>query len=171
MNKKFSSISMASIILASLLAIGRMACAEYYTIFTDASYPISEQETNALTSNLKGHRYQLHFIPLPPRNANYFTSSIIEFSETDSTFSLTLFSVDDHIGITYHDCPYEAYGSYSPLFVGHQPDDLDCAGFTITGITLGCKYLIGIFQFRLITFPPIECSYLFRGRKIGGEDN
>ena len=120
-------------------------------------------------SDLKGCSYQLYFFPLTLSDAGNFTSAIIESSETDSTFSLALFSVGNPDGITYLDCPYEAYGCQSTLFVGHQPLNLDGAGFTITGITMGNQCLIGIFQFRLVTLQPVEYSYLFWGRKISGE--
>lgn len=108
--------------------------------------------------------YRLYFFPLMPCGTERFRSSIIEFAETDSTFSFTLFGINDPDGVTYTDCPCEAYGgNHSTLFVGHPPPELDGAGFTTTGITLGSKCLIGIFQFGLTTSPPVECSYLFWG--------
>ena len=108
--------------------------------------------------------YRLYFFPLTPCETKRFKSGIIEFAETDSTFSLTLFSKGDPDGVTYTDCPYEAYGGYqSTLFVGYPPPGLDGAGFTLTGITVGNRLLVGFFQFSLATSPPIECSYLFWG--------
>jgi hypothetical protein len=109
--------------------------------------------------------YRLNFIPFTPCGTERFTSGLIDFAETDGTFSLTLFSEEDPDGIAYSDCPYEAYGgSQSTLFVGYSPQDLAGAGFTLTGITLGNQFLVGFFQFRLVTLPPVECTYLMLGR-------
>ena len=109
--------------------------------------------------------YRLHLIPLTQCGTERFTGGVIEFAETDGSFSLTLFSQDDPDGVTYVDCPYEAYGGFqSTLVVGYSPPDLVGAGFTLTGLTVGDRLLIGFFQFRLVTLPPVECSYLMLGK-------
>jgi len=109
--------------------------------------------------------YRLDFLPLTPCGTERFKSGVIEFAETDGTFSLTLFSEGDPDGTSYSDCPYETYGGYhSTLLVGYSPPGLVGAGFTLTGITLGNRFLVGFLQFRLVTLPPVECSYLFLGR-------
>jgi len=108
--------------------------------------------------------YRLHFIPLTQCGTERFTGGVIEFAEPDGTFSLTLFSHEEPEGTTYADCPYEAYGGYySTLLVGYSPPELVGAGFTLAGITVGDRLLVGFFQFRLVTLPPVECSYLMLG--------
>ncbi len=151
-------LKLISIVLFILLAVSSYSRGfAFYSVNDCANFNAGE------INDLKGCSYQLYFFPLTLSDAGNFISAIIEFSETDSTFSLTLFSLGDPDGITYHDCPYEAYGYQSTLFVGHPPFDLDGAGFTITGITPGNQCLIGIFQFRLVTLQPVEYSYLFWG--------
>ena len=108
--------------------------------------------------------YRLHLIPLTQSGTERFTGGVIEFAEPDGTFSLTLFSQDDPDGVTYGDCPYEAYGGFqSTLVIGYSPPDLAGAGFTLAGLTVGDHLLVGFFQFRLVTLPPVECSYLMLG--------
>lgn len=108
--------------------------------------------------------YRLHFIPLTQCGNGRFTGGGIKFTGPDGTFSLTLSSQDDPDGVTYNDCPYEAYGGFqSTLVVGYSPPDLVGAGFTLAGLTVGDRLLVGFFQFRLVTLPPVECSYLMLG--------
>ena len=115
-------------------------------------------------NDLKGCSYQLCSFPLTLSDAGNFISAIIEFSETDSTFSLTLFSRGNPNGITYLDCSYEELGFWCTLFEGYGGND--GSGFTITGINVVNQCLIGVFEFGLATFPPVECLYLFWGREI-----
>ena len=116
--------------------------------------------------NLPGHSYQLYLFPLTLYETDHFTSAEIAFSKNDGTFSLTLFREDDHDSVTYHDCLYEELGFWCTLFKGNGEND--GSGFTITGVTVANQWLMGIFQFRLTTFPPVECVYLFWGIVING---
>jgi hypothetical protein len=107
---------------------------------------------------------RLHFIPLTSCGTERLTGGVIDFAEPDGTFSLTLFSQSDPDGVTYEDCPYEVYGGYhSTLVVGYSAPELVGAGFALAGFTVGDRLLVGFFQFRLVTLPPVECSYLMLG--------
>lgn len=131
------------------------------------AFPGAEKNADgdAVAAENLSDAYRLHFIPFTPCGTERFTGGEIEFAEIAGTFSLTLFSQDDPDGVIYEDCPYEAYGGYhSTLVVGYSPPDMVGAGFTLTGITLGDRLLLGFFQFRLVTLPPVECTYLMLGK-------
>jgi hypothetical protein len=121
-------------------------------------------DCDAVAAGNLNDEYRLHFIPLTQSGTERFTGGVIEFAESDGTFSLTLFSHEEPEGTTYADCPYEAYGGYySTLLVGYSPPDLAGAEFTLAGMTVGDRLLVGFFQFRLVTLPTVECSYLMLG--------
>ncbi len=121
-------------------------------------------DCDAMAAGVLSDEYRLHFIPLTQCGTGRFTGGGIELAEPDGTFSLTLSSQDDPDGVTYGDCPYQAYGGFqATLVIGYSPPDLAGAGFTLAGITVGDRLLLGFFQFRLVTLPPVECSYLLLG--------
>ncbi len=118
----------------------------------------------ALASDkLTGHEYQLHFLTLTSFNSDNFISGIIKFSETEKTFTLTLYRKTNQSANTYDSCPYENSTINPNRFTGHTPPNIDGIGFTIIGITFGRNYLLGIFQFTMLTSPTVEELYLFLG--------
>jgi hypothetical protein len=119
-------------------------------------------------ANLTGHSYQIYLFPLTLCETDHFTSASIKFSESNNTFSLILSRKDGSNEVTYLDCSYEEVGFWFTLFEGYGNGSNDGSGFTITGINVVNQYIAGIFEFRLITFPPVECSYLFWGIVING---
>jgi hypothetical protein len=126
---------------------------------------IKNADGDAVAAENLSDAYRLHFIPLTPCGTGHFTRGIIEFAEIAGTFSLNLYSQDDPDGFVYENCPYEAYGGFqATLLVGYSPQDLVGTGFTLAGITVGDRLLVGFFQFRLVTLPPVECSYFMLGK-------
>lgn len=129
-----------------------------------ASDKINRNEFKARAlDKLTGHAYQLHFLPLTSFNSDNFVSGIIEFSETEKTFILTLYRETDQSTITYSGCPYENSMIDPNRFIGQPPPDIVGIGFKIIGISFGRKYMLGIFQYMNISYPPVKELYLFLG--------
>ena len=152
-------IRLRSIVLTILLSISFDS--DVLAFLDEGSY--TEFNTSEI-SNLMGCSYKLYFFRLTL--AGYFRSSIIEFSETGNTFSLTLYGKDDQDGTTYPDCPYEESDSCNALFKGQSPQGIVGVGFNITGISLGSQYVIGNFRFFISSNPPEMHLYLFWGGNI-----